>query len=259
MDLLALDTSTDRMSVAVGRQQVTGQQVWSEEAEGGAQASGRLIPLIRALMAQAGLGFADLDAIVFGRGPGAFTGLRTACAVAQGLALGARAQRCGAPCLPVLPLDSLMAVAEQARIVHGRAQPPWDVLAMLDARMDEVYVGSYRWDGMAWQVLSAPALARPQDVPFAPGQVLAGNVFGSYGARLPPASAGALRIAALPLAGAMLQLAPMLLARGHAVDPALALPLYIRDKVASTTAERAADKAAQVALATPGAPHGGIA
>lgn len=251
MHLLALDTSTDRMSVAVGRPLDGRLQVWSQEAEGGAQASSRLIPLIRALMAQAGLGLADLDAIVFGRGPGAFTGLRTACAVAQGLALGARAERSGAPPLPVLPIDSLLAVAEQARIVQPHARPPWDVLAMLDARMDEVYAGSYRWDGVSWRVLAPPALARPQDVPFTAGQVLAGNVFDSYGTRLPPASAGSQRITALPQARAMLQLAPTLLARGLGVDPALALPLYIRDKVASTTAERAATKAAVAAVTPP--------
>ncbi len=251
MQLLALDTGTDRMSVAVGRWRNGGSlQAWSDQAEGGAHASSRLIPMIRALMAQAGLAFADLDAIVFGRGPGAFTGLRTACAVAQGLALGARADVEGAAPLPVLPIDSLMAVAEQARIAHASDRRPWDVLAMLDARMDQVYVGSYRWNGTQWQVLAAAALARPQDVPFVPGQVLAGNVFDVYGARLPPESAAAPRIAALPLASAMLLLAPVLLAQGQAVDPALALPLYIRDKVASTTAERAAAKAVSQAAAS---------
>lgn len=245
LKLLALDTSTESMSVAVGRGNDAGAlQVWSEQAAGGALASARLIPMIRALMDQAGLRFADLDAIVFGKGPGAFTGLRTACAVAQGLALGARADDRGAAPLPVLPVDSLMALAEQARSVLAPTQRPWDVLAMLDARMDEVYVGSYRWDGAQWQVLAAPALARPQDVPYTAGQVLAGNVFDSYGTRLPPAAADAPRIAALPLASAMLQLAPRLLALGQGVDPALALPLYVRDKVASTTAERAAAKVA---------------
>ncbi|MCB1999673.1 MAG: tRNA (adenosine(37)-N6)-threonylcarbamoyltransferase complex dimerization subunit type 1 TsaB [Burkholderiaceae bacterium] len=246
MQLLALDTSTDRMSVAVGRSIEGRQQVWSDEAEGGAQASSRLIPMVRAQMARAGLAFSELDAIVFGRGPGAFTGLRTACAVAQGLALGARTDAPGAPrSVPVLPLDSLMAVAEQARIAHGGLQQPWDVLAMLDARMDEVYWGSYRWHGSHWQVLAPPALARPREVPFVAGQVLAGNVFATYGDRLPAASAGAPQIAALPLASAMLGLAPTLLAQGQGVDAALALPLYIRDKVASTTAERAAAKAAE--------------
>jgi tRNA threonylcarbamoyladenosine biosynthesis protein TsaB len=243
---LALDTSTDRMSVAVARTHDGRQQVWADEAAGGALSSSRLIPMIRARMAEAGLGFADLDAIVFGCGPGAFTGLRTACAVAQGLALGARAHDPHATPLPVLAIDSLMAVAEQARTVHAPTQRPWDVLAMLDARMDEVYVGHYRWDGTLWQVVAGPALARPQDVPFVAGQALAGNVFEAYGALLPSASVDAPRIAALPLASAMLQLAPALLAQGRAVDPALALPLYIRDKVASTTAERAAAKAAQV-------------
>ena len=77
---------------------------------GGAQASTTLIPAIRALLAQAGLTFARLDAVVFGRGPGSFTGLRTACSVAQGLAFGAR----GGLGVPVLPVDSLLAVAEQA-------------------------------------------------------------------------------------------------------------------------------------------------
>lgn len=244
MQLLALDTSTDRMSVAVGRSIDGRWQVWSDEAEGGAQASSRLIPMIRAQMGHAGLAFSELDAIVFGRGPGAFTGLRTACSVAQGLALGARADERGATALPVLPLDSLMAVAEQARFAYGGSQQPWDVLAMLDARMDEVYWGRYRWNGSQWQVLAPPALARPLEVPFVSGQVLAGNVFTTYGDRLPAGSADALRIAALPLASAMLRLAPTLLDQGQGVDPALALPLYIRDKVASTSAERAAAKAA---------------
>lgn len=249
LHLLALDTSTEWMSVAVGRRAAGApMQVWSEQAAGGAQASARLIPMIRALMQRAGLEFADLDAIVFGQGPGAFTGLRTACAVAQGLALGARADDRGGA-LAVLPFDSLMAVAEQARLLHAPAQQPWDVLAMLDARMDEVYAGSYRWDGAQWQALLAPALLRPQDIACTPGQVLAGNVFDRYGALLPPASVGAPRIAALPLASAMLGLAPRLLSQGRGVDPALALPLYIRDKVASTTAERAAAQAAPAAPA----------
>jgi tRNA threonylcarbamoyladenosine biosynthesis protein TsaB len=246
LQLLALDTSTEWMSVAVGRGHEGGaMQVWSDHAAGGAQASARLIPMIRELMQQAGLGFADLDAIVFGKGPGAFTGLRTACAVAQGLALGARA----GTALPVLPFDSLMAVAEQARLLHAPAQQPWDVLAMLDARMDEVYAGSYRWDGLQWQVRVPPALARPQDLCCTAGQALAGNVFDNYGTLLPAVAAGAPRIAALPLASAMLGLAPRLLAQGHGVDPALALPLYIRDKVASTTDERAAAKAAHAVAA----------
>ena len=243
MRLLALDTSTEHMSVAVGRMGDDPPHVWCAQGVGGALASGQLIPMVRAVLAQAGLVFADLDAIVFGRGPGAFTGLRTACAVAQGLALGARPDS-PMTSLPVLPFDSLLAVAEQARCRHAPDQPGWDVLAMLDARMDEVYVGRYRWDAGRWQTLQAPTLARPQDITVQPGQAMAGNVFEAYGGRLPPESADQPRITAWPMADAMLRLAPGLLLQGHGVDAALALPLYIRDKVASTTAERAASRAA---------------
>ncbi len=245
MRLLAMDTSTEHMSVAASRPGDDGvPRVCSADGVGGAQASSQLIPMIRTVLAQVGLVFADLDAIVFGRGPGAFTGLRTACAVAQGLALGARA---GTPLssVPVLPLDSLLAVAEQARWQYAPEQPRWDVLAMLDARMDEVYMGRYRWDAGQWQTRQAPMLARAQDIAVHADEALAGNVFEAYGARLPPASASQPWIMAWPTAEAMLRLAPGLLAQGQGVDPALALPLYIRDKVASTTAERAASRAAQ--------------
>ena len=86
-------------------------------------------------------------------------------------------------------------------------------------------------------------LARPQDISAQADVAMAGNVFAVYGARLPSASATQTRITAWPTAQAMLRLAPDLLAQGQGVDAALALPLYIRDKVASTTAERAAAKA----------------
>ncbi len=244
MPLLAFDTSTERMSIAVSRMVDGADQVWSCDTEGGAQASRTLVPTIQDLLAQAGLTLAELDAIVVGRGPGAFTGLRTACAVAQGLAFGARARSGGAP-VPVLPLDSLLVLAEQARWQHAPEQAQWEVLAMLDARMDEIYAGRYRWADQAWQTVSAPALLAPQALPVEPGLALAGNVFAGYDARLPVAE-NQTRLPAQPSARAMLRLAPALLAGGHAVDPALALPVYIRDKVASTTAERAAAHAATI-------------
>lgn len=248
MQLLAFDTSTDRMSIAVGRTVDGADRVWSFDAPGGAQSSHTLIPAILDLMAQAELTLAELDAIAFGRGPGAFTGLRTACAVAQGLAFGARARTGGAP-VPVLPLDSLLVLAEQARLQHAPETARWQVLALLDARMDEIYAASYLWEHGAWQTLTGPVLASPQDLQVGTCAALAGNVFANYGDRLPDADRLP-RITALPEARAMLSLAPGLLARGHAVDPALALPVYIRDKVASTTAERAAAHAAAVGAST---------
>lgn len=221
MNLLAFDTSTEALSVAVSGRGVT----LARSGEGGAKASATLIPAVLALLQQAGLALGDLDAIVFGSGPGSFTGLRTACSVAQGLALGAG--------VPVLPVETLMAVADEARQQAGAG----DVLALLDARMDEVYVARYTHDGRRWHRDAPVRLAAPEAVVAQPGVVLAGNVFGGYSARLP---AGAARIDALPTAAALLRLAPALLADGEGRPADQALPLYVRDKVAQTTAERAA-------------------
>lgn len=237
MNLLAFDTSTDTLSIAVQH----GDAVWQHTGPGGAQASATLIPTVRSLMAQAGLSFDTLEAIVFGRGPGSFTGLRTACAVAQGLAFGAR----GGQGVPVLPVDTLLAVAEEARHAFGARQ----VVAVLDARMDQVYAARYDFaagplGGLAGEdellLLSPEALEVPA------GHALAGNAFAAYGPRLAPAAA---RHEALPSATAMLRLAPALLAAGRTVPAAQAWPLYVRDKVAQTTEERAAIKAAAASAA----------
>ncbi|MDB5963904.1 MAG: peptidase glycoprotease [Polaromonas sp.] len=244
MKFLAFDTSTDAMSVAL----TDGERVWEHTGAGGAKASSTLIPAILALLADAGLALGDLDAIVFGRGPGSFTGLRTACAVAQGLALGANA---GAG-IPVLPVDTLMALAEEARILHATAfsgPSPLQVVAVLDARMDEVYVQRFAVGSDGCTALDACVLVRPEDlgayVRAGPAAaLLAGNVFEVYAGRLEPGLAtsdGVVR--ALPTARALLQLAPALAAAGHCVDAALALPLYVRDKVALTTEEREQVKA----------------
>lgn len=240
MNLLAFDTSTDILSIAVQRGAGDHARTWEHTGPGGAQASATLIPAILQLMQQAGLEFGDLTAIVYGRGPGSFTGLRTACSVAQGLAFGAGAQG-----IPVLPVDTLLAVAEEARFQWaanesraGRAVPGrLDVTAMLDARMDELYVQSYCFDRNKWSTDGVCSAMRPESVePPAPQTLLAGNVFAAYGARLP--AGGGARWSALPTATALLRLAPALLQAGLAVAADQALPLYIRDKVAQTTQER---------------------
>ena len=110
---LAFDTSTEQMTVAV----TDGVRVRQHSGPGGAQASLTLIPAILALLAESGLALSELDAIAFGRGPGSFTGLRTACAVAQGLAFGAN----GGAGIPVLPIDTLMAVAEDCLLYTSDA------------------------------------------------------------------------------------------------------------------------------------------
>jgi tRNA threonylcarbamoyladenosine biosynthesis protein TsaB len=248
MNLLAFDTSTERVSAAVQR----GAARWRYGGAGGPQASATLIPALLDLLAQAGLALADLDALVFGRGPGSFTGLRTACAVAQGLAFGA-----ALPVLPVLPVDTLLALAEAARsqpATHQTTHQAAHMLALLDARMDEVYAAAYvRTDG-AWQAVGditvgpPEALTLPDGGAHPAGWVLAGNVFApsaQYADRLPPPLRALPCLEAWPTADALLDLAPARLAQGLAVAAQDALPLYIRDKVALTTAERSAAQAAQ--------------
>lgn len=242
MKLLAFDTSTDVMSIAVSRDDGDAAGLWQQQGAGGAKASTGLIAGVLELMRQSGLELRELDAICFGCGPGSFTGLRTACAVAQGLAFGAG--------VPVLPVNSLLAVAEVARHSSLAAQDGVQVTALLDARMDEIYAATFAWDAGAWTEVQGAHLQRPEAVALpatALPQAAAGNAFGVYGARLSGLLPQVPRVDALPLASAMLRLAPQLLARGLAVPAEQALPTYIRDKVAQTTAERAAIKVAQAA------------
>jgi tRNA threonylcarbamoyladenosine biosynthesis protein TsaB len=228
LNLLAFDTSTEVMSVAVRRTGGSPEPLL-HEAAGGSHASTALIPAIQALLGRAGLRLEQLDVIVFGRGPGSFTGLRTACSVAQGLAFGAD--------VPVLAADTLMAVAEEARHREGATQ----VVAVLDARMDEVYCAAYAYAAGRWQQQGEFSVSAPEAVAVPAGWVLAGNAFAAYAGRLPAAAA---QIEALPTAAALLRLAPALIAAGQAGPAARALPLYIRDKVAQTSEERAALRAA---------------
>ncbi len=223
--LLVLDCATETLHLglaAAGRQ-------WARALPGGAQASVALLPGLTGLLEEAGLGLRELGAIGFGRGPGAFTGVRTACAVAQGLAFGAG--------LPVLALDTLMAVAEDAR-AEGAPEALW---VAVDARMGETYAAHYRHGPDGWQVLAAPALHDPAALA---ARVQGAAVAGSSLLAHPEAWAGpGLGVrwpAAAPRAAALLALARAAWRRGERLDAAEALPLYVRDKVAQTTAERAA-------------------
>jgi tRNA threonylcarbamoyladenosine biosynthesis protein TsaB len=230
--LIAFDTATERMTIALR----CGERVVAREGEGGARASATLLPAILGLLGEAGIAIADLDAIAFGRGPGAFTGLRTACSVAQGLAFGAGKR--------VLPIDSLLAVAEDARGDAATLR----VWALIDARMDQIYAAEYEYDGERWTVRVAPFLTDCESLAARwqaePPSAIAGNAIGAFGARLSTGDATLFRDAA-PTARSLLRLAEHAWADGAAVDPALALPLYVRDKVADTEAERAASRQAK--------------
>jgi len=227
--LLAFDTSTESMALAL--QSPRGVSVWN--GEGGALASATLLPRVRALLLEHALRVADLDAIAFGMGPGAFTGLRTACSVAQGLAFGTGR--------PVLPIDSLLIVAEDARSQQG-TDAALDVGVAMDARMGELYAARYRWADGRWQVACAPMLCDPGELASLWGRgvpaVIAGTGVHLLPERLREAATVILAQAA-NRARALLALAQQRHHDGAAVDAAFALPLYLRDKVALTTQERA--------------------
>lgn len=258
MKFLAFDTSTELMSIAVGTTAGGKAQQWLHSGVGGAQASTGLIAGVLDLLQQAGITLAELDAICFGAGPGSFTGLRTACSVAQGLAFGAQ--------LPVLCMDTLLAVAEEARHIAAPHAERLQVTSLLDARMDEMYAATFDYAGGVWTEIAGSHLVKPdhfiapalaaESGGIVPEQLWAGNVFAVYGERISrqakasDTDSAALRsIVALPTAAAMLRLAPALWAAGKAVPAEQALPTYIRDKVAKTTAERMAEKALAMAAA----------
>ncbi len=241
--LLSFDTATEHASLALS----SAAGVWTRDVPGGAQASATLIPDLLALLAEAGSTLAEVDAIGFGCGPGAFTGLRTACSVAQGLAFGAGK--------PVLALDSLLLVAEDARLQTSRSEP-FTVWVAMDARMDEVYAACYHWPGDApearWLRRQAPALYTVDAMQAAwdttPADVIAGSALPAFGARLLPGAAVCVPQAA-SRAKALLTVAQQAWADGAVLDAAQALPLYLRDKVAQTTVERDAARAAKDAAA----------
>jgi len=229
-NLLAFDTATERLHIGLA----VGDDMWTLDTEGAARASSSLIPSVRHLLNGAGIGLRDLDAVAFGRGPGAFTGLRTACAVAQGLAFGAHK--------PVLAIDTLLAVAEDARDRAGVS----DVWVAMDARMGEIYAAHYCRIGSAWQNSVPPALYTLQALHArwrirAPVSI-AGSAPAAFGTQLNPGAALVVT-ASGPGARALLACARFGWEQGMAVEATMALPLYLRDRVALTIAEREAGQA----------------
>lgn len=236
--LLVLDAATETVHLALH----CGGEFRSRVLPAGAQASAALLPSLQALLAEAGCSLAQLDAIGFGRGPGAFTGLRTACSVAQGLALGSGR--------PLLALDTLAAVAQSAHRL-GAVECVWTAH---DARMGELYAACWQRLGPGhWQVLRpaalyspaslAEALARPASD--AAAMAVAGNALALPAVQqaLAQAAPGLVQLAeAAPDGAALVALAQAAWQRGECIDAALALPLYVRDKVALTTAERLASR-----------------
>lgn len=224
MNLLAIETSTELCSAALLR----GEELFVEEALAPNQHAERLAPMLRRLLERSRLAAGDLHAFAFGQGPGSFTGLRIACGMAQGLAMGAAR--------PVIPVPSLVALAEQANASR--------VVVALDARMGEAYLAAYSRMGGDWEAAIEPGLFAQGALPPLPGRdwVATGSGFdafdwlrAAYGRQLGHRVTGD-----LPRAGSVARVAARRLARGEAVPAEEAAPLYLRDKVALTTAERRA-------------------
>jgi tRNA threonylcarbamoyladenosine biosynthesis protein TsaB len=232
--ILAIETSSETASCALLR----GEALYTRSSSGVRTHSQAILPMIQELLAEAGVALRECDAIAYGSGPGSFTGVRTACGIAQGLGYGA-----GLPLVPVVTLDAMALACHQQ---HGGS----DILTVLDARMSEVYWAQYRFDSgtQAPQAVLAPALSAPDAV--APqGEVTAcGNGFAAYAEALAgkPFAAGA-HADVMPHAAQIAQLGRIAFAAGQGVQAADAQPLYLRNKIAYTSAERREINAAKAA------------
>ncbi len=223
MNILALDTSTEFCSVAIWQDGVVQQRV----THAGQSHSTVLLEMVDAVLQDAGLRLEALDGMAYGAGPGAFTGLRIACATAQGLAFAAG--------IPLAGISTLQALAAGC----GAAQ----VLCCFDARMREIYHAAYRREGDVYVAVSAPQVCAPEAAPQLEGGDWTGCGSGfavyrevlqqRYGAQLV-----AIDDAAYPQARDIAQLAVPVFAGGGGIPAEQATPLYVRDRVALKTAER---------------------
>jgi tRNA threonylcarbamoyladenosine biosynthesis protein TsaB len=222
--ILALDTSTEYCSVALWRDG----EVGARDVRAGQRHSELLLPMVDELLKQHGLAVKDLDGIAFGQGPGSFTGLRIACGVTQGLAFGAG--------IAVVGVSTLLALAEAVRAERA--------VCCIDARMGEIYHAAYARNGPQWEPVHVPGLYAPAEAPPLPegSWIGCGSGFAAHGAALRQLYAGRLSAImpdAVPHARDIARLAAREFEAGRAVSAEQAVPVYIRDKVALKSNERA--------------------
>ncbi len=227
MKLLALDTATEACSAALYIDGEIAQRYQLAPREH----SKLILQMLDDLLAEAGVSLKQLDALAFGRGPGSFMGLRIAAGVVQGIALAHE--------LPIVPVSTLASIAHIAMAECATER----VLAAIDARMDEVYWGAYQRVGELPLLLGAEQVIPPQLVPLPDGTgwLGAGTGWGSYAATLNTRLQGRVQHAlpqCFPSAASIATLALPLFLAGKHVDAAQAIPVYLRDNVAKTIAER---------------------
>lgn len=226
MNLLALETATENCSVAL----IHGDEVIARSEIAPRRHAELVLPMADALLAEAGLGRHALDAIAVGRGPGAFTGVRLGISLAQGMALALD--------VPVITVSSLAALALEA------PEDDAAILAVIDARMGEVYAASYcRDDNGGLVALDEERVCTPDALvlPAASHWRVVGTGWATYPEVLRGRLTGELRSsngACYPQARHVAELAAVEFAAGRTLAPEHALPVYLRDKVALTLVEQ---------------------
>ena len=215
MRFAAIETSTEWCSVALWRD---GELAGAERHAPNRHAE-FVLPMMQELFSREKFDLKGLEAIAFGAGPGSFTGLRIACGLAQGLAIGRG--------LPVIGISTLEALAEESGAPR--------VVACIDARMREVYYSALERNGAGWRERIAVQCVPPGEVQ-RPGDdwIGCGNGFAVYG----NLGFSTIMPDVHPSAMAVARLAAPRLSAGQGVDAAQAAPLYVRDKVALTMEER---------------------
>lgn len=224
--VLALDSSTDLLSLALR----TPQGIFRRDLSLGAQSSAQVLQHLDALLQESQTPWDTVDLLVCGRGPGAFTGVRVAVAVSQGLAFSRQ--------IPVLPLSGLLAMAENVRLTQAQPELPCAFWAVQDARMGQAYAAHCQWDGQRWQA-EPEYLLNYSEIADLPESVQpVGNV--RLALQEAACAVPSMLVDAQPSAAMLLRVAEQELRAGVVVlsDPAALLPVYVRNKVAQTTAER---------------------
>ncbi len=231
MKILAIDTATEACSAALYVDDVGADiKVTSRYQLAPREHSRLILKMIEELLTEAGLAVSDLDAIAFGQGPGSFMGLRIAAGVVQGIAF--------AHDIPVIPVSTLKAIAQAAHEKTGNM----NILAAIDARMDEVYLAAYYLKQQQWHLHGEESVISPDDVtlpeiPELSGEpwIGAGNGWANYRERLLPSANDQLPTIlseCLPSAEVIARLAAEEFRSGNTVSAAEAQPVYIRNNVA---------------------------
>ena len=223
VNILALETSTEQCSVAL----LSGDTLILRLVNAGQRHSELILPMVKEVVGEAKLRLSQVDGIAFGAGPGSFTGLRIACGVAQGLAFGAG--------IRVAPIGTLLALAAATRAER--------VIACLDARMGEIYHAAYEWEAGSWREVSAPVVCAAEAAPMLSGDnwLGCGSGFAAYPEALAQRYRGQLHDTlpgSFPHAREIVKLALPVFAAGAGLAAEAASPVYVRDRVALTTAEQ---------------------